>query len=178
MTSVMSDLSQELGELVDVIHVLQSIGFVLGGFLLPPRALPFFLFCVIYMLARYHDYCVLSEFSRVLKEHAADCKAEGGEFSQRWRDVADRIGVPMASEFQQNMNTALVGISGFVAAYRLARAVDMPLFSPFRAQGMSTVLVYSILLLILSGEVATHWWHGKRLPFCDPATTEPAWTPA
>ena len=48
--------------------------FVVGGFILPVDYLPVFIFLVTWQLSRYHDYCVISEFTRSGQNFFNGCK--------------------------------------------------------------------------------------------------------
>lgn len=148
--------------IIDTLHVAQSLTFVLGGFFIPVDHVPAFLVGVIYMLSRYHDYCVLSELSRVIREYYRECRDEESlqDFSSFWRDwVWGPIGLDINQEFQQNLNTAKIAISGFVALYRFCKRHGATLFRPLK-------IVLFCIAVIAIGEASIQIWFMKDPPTC------------
>ena len=123
------------------------------------------------MLSRYHDYCVYSEFSRVLREHRTQCR-DDIDFSSYWKDyVWDPMGIPMNRSLQMNLNTTLVAVSGIVALYRLTHKHGTPILETLSAGSKTFVFIEFAIAVI--GEVAVHLAYGKKMPQCGAK-----WTPA
>lgn len=161
---------------IDLLHVLQSVLFLTGGFFLPIQYLPVFICAVTWMVSRYHDYCVVSEFARSGQNYINGCK-EKKDFTRDCLKIYEKFGIHMTVELSSNLLTTFLAINIVVSLYRMSVFYKFPLL--FDANTKKKRIRYSlfivfVLMLILFGEAIVHILHYKELnmPYCDEMFTE------
>lgn len=135
---------------IDGIHLCVCVFFVVGGFVSPVRLLPLLIVFIIYMLARYPDYCFLSEVSKIFRELSED---RDSTYSDDLRSIYSSFGLELSPKAMNNLNLALVGTSGCVAVYRLCRANGIRLIC---RETVSRYLVAAMIFLAAGCELIIH----------------------
>ncbi len=161
---------------VDLLHVLQSVLFVTGGFLLPIQYLPVFICAVTWMVSRYHDYCVVSEFARSGQNYINGC-IENKDFTRDCLKIYEKFGINMTVELSSNLLTTFLAINIVVSLYRMSVFYKFPLLFEANTKKKRinySLFILSVLILILFGETFVHVFYYMELdmPYCDEMFTE------
>ena len=156
---------------IDNLHFLQSVLFGTGSFILPVEYLPVFIFCVTWLLARYHDYCVISEITRSGQNFLNGCR-EDKDFAGGLIDWYTVKGIPMTRELSSNIFTAVLAINIIVSVYRLSKRYNFPiLFTSNSKKKMTywTIFSFSLLFVVTACEMIVHvlYESDQQLPPCD-----------
>jgi hypothetical protein len=155
----------------DSLHLLQSILFVAGGFLLPVNYLPVFICGITWMLTRYHDYCIISEFTRAGQNFLNGCK-EDKDYSRECLKKYEEYGIYMTPKLSSNIMTAMLGINVFVSLYRMSVYHKFPIIYHTSSKKERTSWYFFIIflfLLVLTGEAIFYALYESdlNLPECN-----------
>jgi hypothetical protein len=161
---------------IDLLHFLQSVLFVTGGFILPIQYLPIFICAVTWMLSRYHDYCIISEFARSGQNYINGCR-EKKDFTRDCLKIYEKYGINMTVELSSNLLTTFLAINIIVSLYRISVFYNFPILfvgNTKRKRLSYSLFIIIVLILILFGEAFIHIIYYKELdmPSCDEMFTE------
>jgi hypothetical protein len=162
---------------LDKIHLAQSLFFVTGGFLLPVECLPVFICLIVWMLSRYHDYCVISELTESGEDYFTGCKAKK-KYSETMLELYASWGVSITPQFSSNIVCTLLAINIYVSLYRISKHHNFPLLykttSKKKRTWWSIFVLFAVVSMVIC-EVIVHLIHDtrKKLPDCLPSKFTP-----
>lgn len=137
-----------LAKLVDLFHGLQSVCFVVLTFVAPVQWLPLMVCSIIYMLTRYHDYCVFSELAEILRQWEG---GTGPSYSQRTSNFWG---------WDRSVNSVVaalvVGLAALFAMLRITLALPRARGSPYAAYG------WTLLVAAFLAEIAIHFYKTRE----------------
>ena len=161
--------------LLDKIHLLQSFFFVTGGFFLPVECLPVFICQLVWMLTRYHDYCVLSEITETSTDYLEGCKVKQ-TFSESVLEWYRSMGIPMSYTLSSNLVCTALGINIYVSLYRISKKHNFPLLYSTNEKKERTwwsIFVFFTISCVVICEGVIHFLYESRknLPDCSEKLT-------
>lgn len=151
----------------NVVHYIVMVVLVAGPLVAHPRYLLALMGSSMVFLFRYHDYCFLSEMTRIIKMLTFGCE-DPRNFTDEVADFyKNQLGLPMGDEVDKEMfsisATSLVMLSFIVGAVRFSRYFGVPIVP----NNLTFALVVAFILTWVTTEVALVLVEPR--PFCQAA---------